>query len=108
MKIAQLKKLLKQGESERLEFKNSTGSLTSAMQTVCALLNSEQGGLIIFGVKDDGKIVGQKVTDKTRKDIAAELNKIEPFQKILVEYIAVDDDRQVIVFAVEPSEQQPC
>jgi ATP-dependent DNA helicase RecG len=107
MKIAQLKALAKRGESERLEFKTTTSSMVSGMQTMCAFLNSSHGGMIIFGIKDDGKIVGQEVTDKTRKDIASELNKIEPHSKIDVEYVRVTDDRRAIVFLINPGEKAP-
>src|ERR1700722_3863309 len=107
MKIAQLKKLIKSGETEKVEFKTSTGSVTSGMQTVCALLNSEHGGSVVFGVTDQGKVVGQQVTDKTRKEIATELNKIEPFAKIDIDYISIEDKRFVIVMQVEPGNQAP-
>jgi len=61
MAISQLKTLVKRGESDVLEFKSSTANLTAGMQTVCAFLNSLRGGTIIFGVKDDGQIIGQEV-----------------------------------------------
>ncbi len=107
MKIAQLKTLVKHGESERLEFKNSTGSIPAGMQTVCAFLNSDHGGIVVFGVKDNGQIIGQTVTDKTRKEIGFELSKIEPSVKIDVIYVPVDNDRKVIVLVVNPGEKIP-
>jgi ATP-dependent DNA helicase RecG len=107
MRIAQLRALTKRSESERLEFKTSTGSITSGMQTVCAFLNSDHGGTIIFGVTDSGKIMGQEVTDKTRKDIATELNKIEPHAKINVFYVRVSDERYAIMLSVDPGEKAP-
>ncbi len=107
MKIAQLKSLIKQGESNLLEFKSSTGSLSAAMQTVSAFLNSEQGGTVVFGVKDDGKIIGQPVSDKTRKEIGVELSKLEPFAKIDIEYITISNDQKVIVFIVKPGDKAP-
>ncbi len=107
MKIAQLKTLVKQGESESLEFKNSTGSIVSAMQTVCAFLNSDRGGTLIFGVQDNGQIIGQHVTDKTRKEIALELQKIEPHANIPVEYVKVDGERYAIIFIANPGEKAP-
>ena len=107
MKIAQLKALIKSGESEVLEFKTSTGSISSGMQTVCAFLNSKNGGTVVFGVKDNGQIIGQAVTDKTHKDIAVELNKIDPYAKIEIEYVNIDDSFQVIVFSVDPGEKAP-
>ena len=107
MTHAQLKALVKKGESEKLEFKNSTGNISSGMQTVCAFLNSDHGGAVIFGVTDNGKIVGQEVTDKTRKDIAIELNKIEPRVKINVQYVEITKDRKVIVLLINPGEDAP-
>ncbi len=106
MKITQLKSLIKHGESEHLEFKNSTGSITSGMQTVCAFLNSKEGGTVIFGVKDDGRLIGQEVSDKTRKEIATELNKIDPYQKIDVYYVPVKD-KYAIVFDVPAGNKAP-
>lgn len=107
MKIAQLKALVKRGESEQLEFKTSTASITSGMQTVCAFLNGTSGGTVIFGVKDNSDIVGQAITDKTRKEIAVELSKIEPLSKIDVNYITISDDRQAIALLVNPGERAP-
>lgn len=107
MKLAQLKSLVKKGESETLEFKKTTANLSSGMATVCAFLNSDHGGMLIFGVKDDGQLVGQIVTDKTLKDIAADLKKIEPHPKIDVKYIPVAGERQAILFTVNPSENAP-
>ncbi|HLB93987.1 MAG TPA: RNA-binding domain-containing protein [Candidatus Babeliales bacterium] len=107
MKIAQLKTLIKHGESEQLEFKTSTANLSSGMQTVCAFLNSTVGGTLIFGVKDNGQIIGQEVTDKTRKELAVELSKLEPIAKIEFKYIKVADNRQVIVLLISPGEKAP-
>jgi ATP-dependent DNA helicase RecG len=105
--IKRLKALIKQGESEVLEFKNSTGSIHSGMQMVCAFLNSDHGGTVIFGVKDNGQLLGQEVTDKTRKEIAVELNKIEPYTKIDITYVQVINNRQAIVIQVMPGEKAP-
>lgn len=107
MKIAQLKTLAKYGESEALEFKNSTGSIITGMQTVCAFLNSERGGAVVFGIKDNGQIAGQVISDKTRKEIGIELNKIEPYEKIDVIYVPVSNNQKAIVFMVRPGEKKP-
>jgi len=107
MTISQLKTLVKRGESDILEFKSSTANLTAGMQTVCAFLNSLRGGTIIFGVKDDGQIVGQEITDKTRKDIAIELNKFDPHAKIETLYVKIASNRYAIVMHVNPGENAP-
>lgn len=39
MTPAELRKLVSDGESERVEFKRSTGQRTEAAKTVCAMLN---------------------------------------------------------------------
>ena len=107
MKLTELKKLVKKGESEQLEFKSSTGGLSDGMQTICAFLNSDKGGTLIFGVSDDGKIIGQQVNDKTRKKIGDELNKIETSEDIDSEYIPVGTGKEVIVFHVLPGKKFP-
>lgn len=107
MNITQLRTLVRRGESDRVEFKSSTGSLNSGMQTICAFLNSDHGGAVIFGVKDDGKIVGQEVTDKTRKDLATEINKIEPQAKINIEFLKIKDKLYVVIAWVESGKNAP-
>ena len=107
MKLSQLRVLIKQGESEVLEFKKSTGLLTAAMQTVCAFLNSELGGTVLIGVTDDKKIVGQAVSDGTKKEIAQELSKIEPNATPHAEYISVGIDLFVIAITVKPGNRAP-
>lgn len=103
MKLSQLKSLIKQGESEVLEFKKSTGLLTTAMQTVCAFLNSDLGGTVLIGVTDDKKVVGQEVSDDTKKAIAQELSKIEPSATPQAEYVHIEGDLYVI--AIEVSQE---
>lgn len=61
MNLEELEQLVEQGESDRLEFKKTTGQRTAAAKTVCAMLNGV-GGLVIFGVSDKGAIAGQQVS----------------------------------------------
>ena len=60
---------LANGESEGIEFKRSTSLLKEAIQTLCAFAN-HKGDVLYFGVADDGKVIGQTVTDDTLKNIA--------------------------------------
>ena len=60
--------LIKNGESESVEFKKSTSSLREAIQSICAFANHR--GYVIFGVEDSGSIIGQQVTDDTIKNIS--------------------------------------
>jgi ATP-dependent DNA helicase RecG len=43
MDLEELRQLVALGDSERLEFKKTTGELRSAMTTLCALLNGSGG-----------------------------------------------------------------
>ena len=107
MNITQLKKLIRQGESETLEFKKTTANLSVAMETVCAFLNSKHGGMVLVGIKDDGSIIGQDIHDKNRQELAAELKRIEPFIAINVAYITLDTDKIVIAISVNPGPRAP-
>ncbi len=95
-------------EGGKVEFKQTTGQLERGMETLCAFLNSE-GGTVLFGVADSGKIIGQEVSDKTKRDIAEALRLIEPFATITVSYVGIPDtDRQVIaIYAEEQRYMRP-
>jgi ATP-dependent DNA helicase RecG len=77
MHLRELQDLISDGESERIEFKRSTGQRTEAVRTVCAMLNG-LGGFVLFGANNKGELIGQQVSAKTLEDIAAELRRIEP------------------------------
>ena len=66
-------------ETETLEFKKSTGELKEAMHSICAILNKHQHGELYFGVKPDGTVVGQVVTEESLREVSQKIkNFIEP------------------------------
>lgn len=66
-------------ESEILELKRSTSELKEAIISVVAILNKHQRGELYFGIRNDGAVVGQMVSDKTIRDISkAVSDHIEP------------------------------
>lgn len=99
MNETELNKLIKEGESERLEFKRSTGQRTEAAKTVCAMLNGA-GGMILFGVTDGGEPVGQQVSTRTLADITHELRRIDPPNFPNVETIGLKNGKTVIALHV--------
>jgi ATP-dependent DNA helicase RecG len=100
-----IERLISEGESERLEFKKSTGVLKAIAETLCAFLNGH-GGRVLVGVSDQGKILGQDVRDHTKQDIAQMLRKFEPAVHIGVEYLAIPNtSRMIIVFEVNAEAQ---
>ena len=54
--------LIEKGESETVEFKKSTASLREGIETGCAFAN-HRGGYLLFGIDDNGSIIGQNVTE---------------------------------------------
>lgn len=88
--IAELK------ESGSLEFKESTGQLDRSMETLCAFLNGD-GGRILYGVKDNGKIIGQEMSDNTKRSIAEAVNRIEPFVELEIFYISIPETNKYVI-----------
>lgn len=64
-------------ETDKIEFKESTGQLERGMETLCAFLNKE-GGTVLFGINDRKKIIGQEVADTTKRNIADAVSRLEP------------------------------
>lgn len=105
MDIKRIESLIKQGESSCLEFKSSTSQLKPAFETVCALLNGK-GGIVLIGVKNNGQIIGQDVTDNTRQEIAREIKKLEPPTSVEVHYVPVGY-KFIIVIKVNAGQHAP-
>ena len=78
MDLAEIRRLVEQGEGTALEFKKSTGELREAMAALCGMLDAAGGGKVVFGVTDDGAVVGQDFAERTLEDIANESRKLEP------------------------------
>ena len=66
-------------ETETIEFKKSTGELKEAICSICAILNKHQHGELYFGVKPDGTVIGQIVTEDSLREVSQKIkNFIEP------------------------------
>ncbi len=59
-----IKQLISTGEGENLEFKSSTSLIREIIYSLCGFAN-KSGGAVLVGVKDDGTVVGQQVSDDT-------------------------------------------
>ena len=104
MTIDDIKSIIKSDETRTLELKKTTGELKDGMHSACAFLNTDGGWLIIGVAPTSLKIVGQQVTDNTRREIAGALTSLEPAVDIRVEYIDVTEHpgNQVIAMYFEP------
>ena len=64
MTLDEIEALAASGESETLEFKETTGTRREAAKTVCALL-SQVGGQAFFRITQEREVVGQLVSERT-------------------------------------------
>ncbi|GAI26919.1 unnamed protein product, partial [marine sediment metagenome] len=81
-------------ESEKVELKKSTAELKQALEDLCAFANSGTGTLY-FGISDEGRIIGQEITDNTLRKVSTTiLSLIEPrlYPNVYVEKI----DKKVV------------
>lgn len=96
-----IKHLTTDAETDTVEFKATTGQLERGMETLCAFLNGE-GGTVLFGITDNRKIVGQEVSDKTKRELAEAINRLEPTAAVQISYVPLpDSDKKVIALHVE-------
>src|SRR3990172_12892806 len=100
MNLNALKRLVRAGEGLRLEFKRSTGELRAAMKTACAFMNGD-GGTVLFGVKPDGSLVGQEVSDKTLREVAQMMQSFEPPAPIKTEPVRLPSGHEVLALQVD-------
>jgi ATP-dependent DNA helicase RecG len=106
MKLADLRKLVAKGESEELEFKSSTGDLKGGMETLCGFLNGG-GGRVLFGVRSNGRIVGQSISDATLREVASELAKLDPPATVTTQRVAVSPSHGVLVLSTTSRSAAP-
>lgn len=84
-------------ETEQIEFKKSTGEHREAMESIASILNKHGSGELYFGVKNNGDVVGQDVSDKTLRAISREIGeKIEPRVIPEITALTADDGRTYI------------
>jgi ATP-dependent DNA helicase RecG len=70
---------MKFSESETVELKKSTSERKEAVISISSILNKHNHGELYFGIKNDGTVVGQQVTEKTIRQISQYIaENIEP------------------------------
>ena len=99
----EIKKIIQKGESQTTEFKKSTTQLNPTCETICGFLNSS-GGIVLLGVSNDGHILGQEVTDSTKRALGNEIAKISPVANITINYIDIRDSNKTVIAIQSMSE----
>ena len=83
-------------EGVDVEFKETSGQLNRGMETLCGMLNG-QGGIVVFGINNKGKIVGQEISDKTTREIGEALGRFDPATDIQPQYIQLEDSNKYLI-----------
>lgn len=104
--FSQIETWVREGESETLELKRSTGEKKSAAQTLCGMLN-HRGGRVIFGVAENGKIIGQDVAEHSIEEVAQELSEIDPPVFPSIERAPTSAGRHLLVVTVSQGSNRP-
>ena len=91
-------------ETEKIEFKKTTGELREGITSLASMLNKNGYGVLYFGVKDNGDVVGQQMGDRTLREISQAIaNFIKPQIIPTIEHELMDD-KDVIRIEVRGSE----
>ena len=96
MTTAEFINLIKQGEGETIEFKQTAKDIA---RNICAFLNT-QGGHLCVGVDDDGNILG--VSKTVIQEISNSLQSIVPAPTVKIEQLEIDK-KIVVIVSVKPS-----
>lgn len=95
--------ICKNGEDQIYEFKASRTDVRKLTREICAMLNTKSGGIVFYGIDDDGTITG---TDISRQALDQPLqnsikNSISPAATIVLKTVPVMGT-EVILIIVPP------
>lgn len=97
MKNKELKEIIDRGESVEVEFKKSFHSFQEVAKTICAFSNT-QGGILILGVSDKGKIEGiEGNLDQLQRKIADANSNIHQKPIIKIEVHEIDKSKVIVI-----------
>ena len=89
-------------ESEKIEFKKSTSELIEGVISISAMLNKHGEGVVYFGVKNNGDIIGQKdINENTLRDVSRKI--AEGIKPQIIPTIALEliDNKKIIKVVVK-------
>ncbi len=107
--LQEISELVQCGESEQLEFKQSSAQFPRAGETLCAFMNG-RGGQVLVGVAPDGTVIGQTIADKTFQELAQVLRRFDPPIPIETEQVAMGTSGlEVLILRAAPAaDSLPC
>ncbi len=101
-----LRDIIEEGENFHVEFKLKFSSVEKIAKEMMAFANTK-GGVLIFGVDDDGKLIGLE-SEKTESELIRQAAKdyCEPPLEYIEEFINLDN-RELVVITVPESHLKP-
>ena len=108
MNLENLKSYLEMGEGIKVEYKKAVSEIPkSVYETVVAFAN-RQGGIILLGVDDNGKVVGveKDKIEKMKSDFTTAINskKIEPSMYLDINHMEIEE-KSIIYINIPESSQ---
>ncbi|MFD2521523.1 AlbA family DNA-binding domain-containing protein [Emticicia soli] len=105
--LRELKELVKHGENKHIEFKLKTNHPEKIIREIVAFANSD-GGQLIIGVGDDRSIKGLKFAEEDEFILRRAIERhIYPAIEYDVKNVAVEGDREVLIFNIPKSPFKP-
>lgn len=84
-------------ETEQIEFKKSTGELKEGIISIASILNKHGSGTLYFGVKNNGDVIGQEISDQTIRNVSQAIqNHIVPAIYPVIDKKTYEDGKSVI------------
>src|SRR4051812_8035339 len=100
-----IKNLIAEGEGQQLDFKYHISSAAKIAKSLVAFANTD-GGRLLIGVKDNGKIIGIESDEEIYMIQLAAESYCDPIVKIEVEDWKIDG-KTVLEVYVPPSKEKP-
>jgi len=84
-------------ETEFIEFKKSTSEIKEGIISISSILNKHKNGMLYFGVKDNGDVIGQEIEKDTERKLSRNISdNIKPSIWYEIQTKHADDGRSFI------------
>ena len=78
-------------ETEQVEYKKSTSELKEGIISIVSILNKHHNGKLYFGVKPDGTLIQNQISEKTLRDVSRTIyEQIEPSIYPAIQILNID------------------
>lgn len=107
MELAELFRIVRRGENEKVEFKKKINHPEKVVREVVAFANTE-GGHLLVGISDDGTLSGLKFPKEEEYALTKAIQELcKPDIQFQVETIDLKNNRSVLHYQIEPGATKP-